>query len=239
MNTTTTLNTKYIGGLGIIYLIDCKDDIINVDTLQGACTIILPNIIQNGLNSIPKSFFINDITNSALTNNITIIPTPTDVVNSATSFVVSNNGGTVICTPSSANEWFLNSAVPSGMISAFNNGWVDYSAISTITGWAALPAPTKQIFYKIIDNNKTLLINFAISGTSNSATTSFTLPATPLAGITGRDIVLIVNNGINSVGKFQYTSTSNVISFLSDVGGTAFTATGTKQINGTIIIPIG
>ena len=62
MNTTTTLNTKYIGGLGITYLVDCKDDIINVDTSQGVCTIILPNITQNGLNSIPKSFFINDIT---------------------------------------------------------------------------------------------------------------------------------------------------------------------------------
>jgi hypothetical protein len=239
MNTTTTLNTKYIGGLGIIYLVDCKDDIINVDTSQGACTIILPNIIQNGLNSIPKSFFINDITNSASTNNITIIPTPTDVVNSATSFVISNNGGTVICSPSSANEWFINSAIPTGMISAFSNGWIDYSSTSTIVGWASLPAPTKQIFYKIIDNNKTLLINFAIGGTSNSATTSFTLPATPLAGITGRDIIYCVNNSLNSVGRFQYTSASNVISFTADINGTPFTATNTKQINGTIIIPIG
>lgn len=239
MNNTTTLNTKYIGGLGTIYLVDCKDDIINVDTSQGACTIILPNIITNGLNSIPKSFFINDITNSASTNNITIIPTPSDSINSTTSFIVSNNGGTVICTPSSADEWFANSAVPSGMISAFNNSWIDYSSTSTIVGWASVPAPTKQIFYKIIDNNKTLLINFAIGGTSNSTSASFTLPAIPLAGITGRDIVLCVNNGINSVGKFQYNSTSNVISFLSDVGGTVFTALGTKQINGTIIIPIG
>ena len=239
MNTTTTLNTKYIGGLGITYLVDCKDDIINVDTSQGACTIILPNIIQNGLNSIPKSFFINDITNSASTNNITILPTPSDVVNSTTSFVISNNGGTVICSPSSANEWFINSAIPSGMISAFSNGWIDYSTISTVTGWAALPAPTIQIFYKIIDNNNTLLLNFAIGGTSNSATTNFTLPATPLAGITGRDLIYCVNAGLNSVGRFAYSSASNLISFVHDINGTAFTATGAKQIYGTIIIPIG
>lgn len=56
MNETTTLNMRYISGLGSINLIDCKDDVINVDTSQGALTIVLPNIVQNGLNSIPKSF---------------------------------------------------------------------------------------------------------------------------------------------------------------------------------------
>lgn len=238
MNETTTLNTIYISGLGSINLIDCKDDVINVDTSQGALTIVLPNIVKNGLNSIPKSFFINDISNNASVNPITILPTGSNVVNSATSFVISNNGGTIICTPSSANEWFINSAIPTGMIDAFNNGWIDYTSTSTIVGWSSVGL-TKSILYKVIDNNKTMLIAFSISGTSNSAQTTFTLPFTPLTGITGRDLILCINSGAFSVGKFVYTSASKVITFVHDINGTAFASSGNKQINGTIIIPIG
>ena len=237
MNETTILNTRYISGLGSVNLIDCKDDVINIDTSQGALTLVLPSIIQNGLNSIPKSFFINDISNTASANPITILPTGSDVVNSASSFVISNNGGSVICTPSSAIEWFINSAIPTGMISAFNNSWIDYSATSTIVGWSSFTS--KQILYKVIDNNKTLLLNFLIAGVSNSTQTTFTLPFTPLTGMTGRDLILCIDAGAFSVGKFVYTSASNVITFVHDINGVAFANTGNKQINGTIIIPIG
>jgi hypothetical protein len=237
MNETTTLNTRYISTSGN-FLIDCKDDIINVDSTSGAVVLILPNITANGLNSIPKSFFINDIGNLSATNNISIIPTPSDSVNSTISFVISNNGGSVICTPSSANEWFINSAVPSGMISAFNNGWIDYTDSSTIVGWASVPAPTKKILYKIIDNNKTMLVYFSISGTSNSATTTFTLPITPLSGIASQLIYHCHDNNVPLVGLLGFSSLSNVVTLRKDVSGGNFTAIGIKIVGSILTIPI-
>jgi len=236
-NTTTTLNTRYISTSGN-FLIDCKDDIINVDSTSGAVVLILPNIIANGLNSIPKSFFINDIANISATNNIIVVPTPSDSVNSTTSFIISNNGGSIICTPSSANEWFINSAIPNGMINAFNNSWIDYTATSSIVGWASVPAPTKKILYKIIDNNKTMLVYFSINGTSNSATTTFTLPVTPLSGISSQLIYHCHDNNVPLVGLLGFNSSSNVVTLRKDISASNFSSTGIKIVGSILTIPI-
>lgn len=55
--------------------------------------------------------------------------------------------------------------------------WTDYSATSTIVGWVSFT--TKHIWYKQV--GKTVFVTYALNGTSNSATTTFTLPAAAVA----------------------------------------------------------
>ena len=52
--------------------------------------------------------------------------------------------------------------------------WTNYSATSTIVGWAA--GLTKSIYTKKI--GKTVFVSYSIAGTSNAATASFTVPYT-------------------------------------------------------------
>lgn len=51
---------------------------------------------------------------------------------------------------------------------------VDYGATSTVVGWSLVSGITRVIEVKKI--GKTVFVNFHISGTSNSTSTSFTLP---------------------------------------------------------------
>jgi hypothetical protein len=58
----------------VTYLLKSGDDMIDVDTSSGgATTIYVPNIVQNGLNLVGKTYTINDVSNNASNGNITII----------------------------------------------------------------------------------------------------------------------------------------------------------------------
>jgi hypothetical protein len=68
----------------------------------------------------------------------------------------------------------------------YTNAWADYSATSTIVGWASFTA--KEIYTKKV--GKLVFVNFAISGTSDSDPTNgakavFTLPYTSASAPTG------------------------------------------------------
>ena len=118
-----------------------------------------------------------------------------------------------------------------------DSGWVDISNTSTIVGWSSFT--TKVLKYRRI--GKSLYVKYSIAGTSNSTTTSFTVPYTSVtvgAGCTH----YIVNNGTPSIGYPTFGINSNVIEFvrfssLSDITN-SWTAWGTKQISGFVIIEI-
>jgi hypothetical protein len=57
--------------------------------------------------------------------------------------------------------------------------WVDYSATSTIVGWSSFTA--KKIRYRVV--GKLVFVTAQLTGTSNSTTTSFTLPFTSSSNI--------------------------------------------------------
>ena len=59
--------------------------------------------------------------------------------------------------------------------------WADYSETSTLVGWSSTAA--KLIRYKKI--GKTVFVNFWIDGTSDSATTTFTVPYTTVTAASG------------------------------------------------------
>lgn len=121
--------------------------------------------------------------------------------------------------------------------SGIDSGWIDYSNTSTIVGWSSYT--DKVIKYKII--GKTMFVIGVISGTSNSATTSFTIPNNAAVSIAANTSVCINSGGI-SIGYGGATSGSNVIAFsrftaLNTVSS-SWTNSGTKQINFNFIIEI-
>ncbi len=110
--------------------------------------------------------------------------------------------------------------------------WTDYSNISTIVGWTSFT--TKKILYcrfGII-----VLIVFQLEGTSNSLTTSFTLPysknADPanLSGALG----LTEDNGVVLTTPGRWNLTTNVISCFTNMASAIWTASGLKWIRGEL-----
>jgi hypothetical protein len=87
----------------------------------------------------------------------------------------------------------------------------------------------KQISYKKI--GKTVFVHAFLAGTSNSATTTFTLPYS-LAG--GADIRMAVpakdNNTIVTGAVLAMSQSSNVVTFYKDLGGSGWTNSSTKEV---------
>jgi hypothetical protein len=121
-----------------------------------------------------------------------------------------------------------------------NTPWIDYSNQSTIVGWSAFT--TRKIRYKVL--GKLIVLSFSIVGTSNSATTSFTMPFN-IGTLDGADIlptIRVTNNGATLLGNAASTAGSNnlVFSFMSAYGTytATWTASGTKAIYGQYIFEI-
>ena len=110
--------------------------------------------------------------------------------------------------------------------------WIDYSATSTIVGWSSFT--TKVIKYRII--GKQVFFNIDLNGTSNSATTSFTLPYNSNT-INAINSNWSTNNGSNQLGYFITTVNTNIcVGYINF--STPWTATGTKRMIGQFFIEI-
>jgi hypothetical protein len=117
-----------------------------------------------------------------------------------------------------------------------NNAWVDYSATSTIVGWSSFTA--KILKYKIVGNM--MFVNYGIYGTSNSATTSFTLPNNAVEQAQNGNRTQ--NNGVWYHGNASVLPASNVVNFnwwnAFNSTTSTFTASGTKIIYGQLYFEI-
>jgi len=111
--------------------------------------------------------------------------------------------------------------------------WVEYEELSTLSGWSSFS--TKDIQYRYLNLN-TVLVNFVLVGTSNSSSSSFTLPSACLNTVTCAS-GLAGDSGILSVspGKVLCTPGSNLVILSKDLTGANWTASGTKSIAGQFI----
>lgn len=126
-----TGNVKYIPAGTTQYIVDGNDGQINVDTSVSAVTIVLPNIINSGYANTDKGFIINDISNNAATNNITLVAS-NNTVNSQSSVLISVNGGTAKCSIASMNEWFvITEPSTSGMSGTLTANYIPKAASSS------------------------------------------------------------------------------------------------------------
>ena len=97
-------NVTFVSGV-TSYNANFDDDIIYVDTSASAVTIILPNIKNSGiLFSTSKTYTINDLTNNAFNNNITIVGAGCNV-NSGQNAIITSNNGTAFATMVGLTSW--------------------------------------------------------------------------------------------------------------------------------------
>ena len=105
----------------------------------------------------------------------------------------------------------------------------DYSAISTIVGWSSFTS--KVLTYLKI--GKLVLVQYYISGTSNSATTTVTLPYAVAGGLDNFGVGYAIDNGGAAVpARFQITGSTLYLSPSMSTGWTVWTASGTKTVRG-------
>ena len=110
--------------------------------------------------------------------------------------------------------------------------WVDYGGTSTIVGWSG--TPTANIWYKKIGN--LVFVMFAISGTSNSTSATFSLPYASFNGAGGR--VTVSGRGMDNgswllnPAMIYMEPNLSVLTVYKDLGANGWTASGNKQVHG-------
>ena len=111
--------------------------------------------------------------------------------------------------------------------------WVDYSSTSTVVGWSV--TTTKQIRYRII--GRQMFVSFIIEGTSNSTTTTFTLPQQN-KNIPQLQYIYAANNGAFAPNSYLYCIANSQTITLYQNNSITWTASGTKQVYGQFYIEI-
>jgi hypothetical protein len=138
-------------------------------------------------------------------------------------------------TDGSTNAVSSNGVFDALALKADKTSWIDYSATSTVIGWSSFT--NKNIFYKIIDD--CLFCYFLIEGTSNSTSTSFTLPFNSLQTNLFTSTLMYNNgNAVTTVSKTDTASGSNLIRLYPTVAGANWVASNTKIISGQFFIKI-
>ncbi len=108
----------------------------------------------------------------------------------------------------------------------YTSAITDYSATSTVVGWSSFT--TKDIRYKKI--GKTVFVWYSFNGTSDSTTTTFTLPFTAgLGATTSVPQALTMDNGVyEAVGICYLSNGSSTVNLRRNPGSVLFTGSGQK-----------
>ncbi len=118
-------------------------------------------------------------------------------------------------------------AVDGSLLTGLGTVWTDYFATSTIVGWSS---KTGYIYTKKI--GKTVFVQYQISGTSNSTSTTFTVPYAGNANV-GMSLGYAVDNGGTAVaGYITLPGGDSIVTLYSTVASGAWTASGTKNVQG-------
>ena len=121
-----------------------------------------------------------------------------------------------------------------------NTPWIDFSQQSTIVGWSTITGIRYR--YKVVGN--IVYVNISITGTSNSTSTTFTLPILPKFNISG-PFGYIEDNGISLMGGFAQIIANTITATCwrptssSNLNITSnWTASGNKVITGQFFYEI-
>ena len=128
-----------------------------------------------------------------------------------------------------SNTWTLQGGIIAG-----GGNWVDYSATSTIVGWSSFT--TKKIRYSVL--NKQIYVLVELQGTSNSTTTSFTLPTANNNQIYTLSYALVINNGVVEVGGVEIPLSSSTVTCTRTLGNPTWTNSGSKRVYAQIFYEI-
>jgi hypothetical protein len=120
-----------------------------------------------------------------------------------------------------------------------NTPWIDFSQQSTYVGWSSFSGRIYK--YKIVGN--IVYVSFSFDGTSNSTSTTFTLPILPKASFTF-PFSLNADSGIYTIQGFGINTSGNIITCYKPTSTsnlnitTNWTASGFKQISGQFFYEI-
>jgi parallel beta-helix repeat protein len=117
--------------------------------------------------------------------------------------------------------------------------WVQYGAVSTITGFASLTAA--NIFYRVRGREVTVI--FHIEGVSDTTGFTFTLPFTAALAVFGANYqgpCRVTDNGglVATPGMFALAAGSDTVNIYKDQAAAAFTAANAKGAFGQFSFPI-
>lgn len=157
------------------------------------------------------------------------IASPTITGGTATNLVMTGLSASLPVFTSS-NSTLTSKSVADTLTALGIGAWTDYSASSTVVGWAA--TPTKEILYCKV--GKIVFVSFYITGTSNATGASFTLPDTA-SGFNGA-ACRVKDNGswLATPGWIDITGAATVsISVNCGDGSVVFTSSGAKVVHGT------
>lgn len=110
--------------------------------------------------------------------------------------------------------------------------WIDYSSTSTVVGWSSFT--TKIIRYRVI--GKQVFVSVVLEGTSNSTSSTFTLPFQS-KNIGSLNMAYSTNNGVNVIGTFDASANSSTCVLYQNLL-TSWTASGSKRIYGQFFYEI-
>lgn len=109
--------------------------------------------------------------------------------------------------------------------------WTDY--VPTLVGWAA--TPTVEARYLLLGTG--CLVTLFVTGTSNSATTTATLPFTANSVNSVQGASLFSNNGASVIGRYYFQDTSTIKFGISATSDT-WTGSGLKIIGVNFWYPL-
>jgi hypothetical protein len=106
----------------------------------------------------------------------------------------------------------------------------DYGATSTIVGWQA---SGRSVRIDVLKIGRMVFVSYLISGTSDSATTTFTVPYTSATGPTPIFMAYAVDNNGAATAAYGYATSNGVtIVLYKNLAAQAFTASGSKVAYG-------
>lgn len=117
------------------------------------------------------------------------------------------------------------------------NAWIDYSSSVILVGWSS----TSVKFIKYLVEGKKVTIIFSFTGISNTNNITFSLPINAASSIPNTYGYAYGQNlgiGLTNPSVPFVLSNSTVCTVLRDQNGTAWTNSGTKKTEGTIIYEI-
>jgi len=140
----TLQNVTFVSNTNV-YGVKSGDNILNVDSSFGPITIVLPNIINSGLDYQSKVISINDVGGMAGVNPITIIAS-SNTVNGGQSSGINVNFGTAQAIPSGQSQWIVNLSTDNSKGSISGSGASPqiavWSGTTNIVGLSALTGNT-------------------------------------------------------------------------------------------------
>ncbi len=124
----------------------------------------------------------------------------------------------------------------SGVLPAANggsDGWVDYSATSTIVGWGSFTE--KKIFYKV--GYKQIFVKVTLAGVSNSTATTFTVPTAAGASPSFSEYMSYASDNNAPVqGLYELPASSTTVTVYRWTSTTSINAVWTASGNKSLYI---